>query len=285
VGNREHLLEQSAKLGLDISACEIIEPASYNDFDSMVNSYYEMRKNKGITREKAEETMKNPLFFSAMLVKNGIADGMVAGAVNSTANVLRPAIQIIKTKPGINIISSCFIMVVPDCVFGENGLFVFADCAVNPEPDAAQLAEIAVSSADTAASLCGIKPKVAMLSFSTKGSAQHSLVDKVKNAVEIAKKLKPDIEIDGEFQADAAIVESVGTQKAPGSELAGKANVLIFPDLQSGNIAYKLVQRLAKAAAIGPVIQGLNKPVNDLSRGCSVQDVVDVSAVTALLSY
>jgi phosphate acetyltransferase len=219
-----------------------------------------------------------------MMIKMGDADGMVAGAINTTANTLRPALQIVKTSPGISVVSSCFIMILKDTSYGENGVMVFGDCAVNPNPDENQLAAIAVSTAKTAAQLTGMTPKVAMLSFSTKGSAKHENVDKVANATKLVKQLDPTLMVDGELQADAALVASVGQLKSPGSPVAGSANVLIFPDLQSGNIGYKLVQRLADAEAIGPICQGLAAPVNDLSRGCSVDDIVSVVAITAVQS-
>ena len=234
-------------------------------------------------KEQAAQLVKNPLYLGVMLVKTGKADGMVAGSVNSTGDTLRPALQIIKTAPGIKTVSSCFIMVLPEgSKYGENGVMVFADCAVNIEPDAEQLASIAIASADTAKKIAGIDPKIAMLSFSTKGSAKHANVDKVVEATKIVNTIAPELQCDGELQLDAAIVESVAQLKAPGSKIAGHANVLIFPDLQSGNIGYKLVQRLAGAQAVGPICQGFNKPVNDLSRGCSSEDIVNVVAMTVL---
>ena len=226
--------------------------------------------------------MQNTLYYATMMIKKGAADGMVAGAINSTGNTIRPALQIIKTAPGIKIVSSCFLMEVQDKSYGDNGVLVFGDCAICIDPTAEELAAIAVASAETGKALAGIDPKVAMLSFSTKGSAKHPLVDKVAEATEIVKKIAPDLSVDGELQADAALVESVGQLKSPGSKVAGKANVLIFPDIQAGNIGYKLVQRLGGAEAIGPICQGLAKPVNDLSRGCSVSDIVSVVAMTAV---
>jgi phosphate acetyltransferase len=217
-----------------------------------------------------------------MMVYKGEADGLVSGAEHSTGDTIRPALQTIKTKPGINIVSSSFIIIVPDCEFGDKGMFIFADCAVMPNPNEKELAEIAIASAETGRVLCGMDPKVAMLSFSTYGSAKHELVDKVKNAVAIAKEKAPGLKIDGEMQADAAIIPKVGKSKAPNSPIAGQANVLVFPDLQSGNIAYKLVERLAKAQAVGPILQGIAKPVNDLSRGCSVDDIVHLVAITSV---
>jgi phosphate acetyltransferase len=246
------------------------------------NGFYELRKNKGVTIEQAEKTVKDPMYFGTMMVKLGHADGLVSGAVHTTGDLLRPGLQVIKTAQGISTVSSFFIMLVPDSTYGSNGMFLFSDCAVNPNPTAEQLAAIAISTAETAKNLCSMEPKVAMLSFSTKGSADHELVEKVRKATDIAKQLRPDLQIDGELQLDAAIVQKVAEQKAPGSSVAGQANVLIFPDLQSGNIGYKLVQRLAKAEAIGPVCQGFAKPINDLSRGCNVEDIVNVVAVTAV---
>ncbi len=274
-------IKEKAK-GQDLSGVTIIDVNESGKLESYAQEFYEMRKHKGITPKDAKKTIADPMFYSCMMVKKGDADGMVAGAINSTANTLRPALQIIKTLPGISVVSSCFIMELKSNDYGHDGVLMFGDCAVNPNPDENELAAIAISTAKTGAQLTGMTPKVAMLSFSTKGSAKHELVDKVVKATQIVKKNAPELMVDGELQADAALVESVGLLKSPGSPVAGKANVLIFPDLQSGNIGYKLVQRLAGAEAIGPVCQGFAAPVNDLSRGCSVEDIVSVVAITAV---
>ena len=279
IGNKDVIAQKAA---FDVNQVTIVDPASDN-LDEYADLLYELRKAKGMEKEQAAQLVKNPLYLGVMLVKTGKADGMVAGSVNSTGDTLRPALQIIKTAPGIKTVSSCFIMVLPEgSKYGENGVMVFADCAVNIEPDAEQLASIAIASADTTKKIAGIDPKIAMLSFSTKGSAKHANVDKVVEATKIVNTIAPELQCDGELQLDAAIVESVAQLKAPGSKIAGHANVLIFPDLQSGNIGYKLVQRLAGAQAVGPICQGFNKPVNDLSRGCSSEDIVNVVAMTVL---
>jgi len=280
IGNREKI--QAVSPQWDISGARVIDPATSPDYESFVQAFYELRKAKGVTLEKARETMLDPLFYGVMMVKQQQADGMVAGAINSTANTLRPALQILKTAPGTRLVSSFMIMVVPDCEFGANGTFLFADCGLCENPNAEELSEIAVASAATFRNMTGIEPNVAMLSYSTYGSARSDLTNKVVEATQLAKAKAPGLNLDGELQLDAAIVGSVGKSKAPGSAVAGKANVLIFPDLNAGNIGYKLVQRLAKAEAYGPVTQGIARPVNDLSRGCSADDIVGVVAITAV---
>ena len=241
----------------------------------------EIRKSKGMQMDEAMRLVENPLYLATLLIKNKEVDGEVAGAQNATGDVLRPAFQIVKTLPGVSVVSGAFIMIFPDKQWGDNGVMVFADCAATPNPNEKELAEIAVVSAQTAKSIAKLDPRVAMLSFSTKGSAKHEMVDKVVNATRIAKEMAPELKIDGELQADAAIVPSVGASKAPGSEIAGKANVLVFPTLEVGNIAYKLVQRMANAEAVGPIMQGMAAPINDLSRGCSIDDIVSLVAITA----
>lgn len=268
--------------GLDISKCRIINPTSYERFDEYVQAFYELRKAKGITVEKAKEFMQDYVYFATMMVKMGDADGMVSGAAHSTADTVRPALQILKTKPGVKMASAFFVMVVPNCEYGANGTFVYADSGVVENPDANGLADIAVESANSFKQLVQDEPIVAMLSYSTYGSAKSELTEKVVEATKIAKEKAPNLLLDGELQADAALVPAIGQSKAPGSKVAGHANVLIFPDLNCGNIAYKLTQRLAKAEAYGPILQGIAKPVNDLSRGCSAEDIVGVVAITAV---
>ena len=267
--------------GLDLSGARIIDPKNTELHKDYAETFYEMRKAKGVTPEQADETMKDATYFGVMLVKKGVADGMVSGACHSTANTLRPALQIVRTAPGSKMVSGFFLISVPDCEYGEHGTFVFADCGLNINPNAEELADIAVASAHSFQSLVGAEPKVAMLSFSSYGSGKDALVDKVVEATKLAKERAPELLLDGELQADAALVPSVGQSKAPGSKVAGHANVLIFPDLNVGNICYKLVERLAKADAYGPILQGIAKPVNDLSRGCKAEDIVGVVAITA----
>ncbi|MFP3860174.1 MAG: phosphate acetyltransferase [Bacteroidales bacterium] len=282
IGNPDEIKQKAKESGLSqISKANIIDPENHPKKKDYIELLLELRKHKGLTKEEASKLVENPLYLSTLMIKNGDADGEVAGAENATGDVLRPAFQIVKTKPGINVVSGAFIMTLKDKNFGENGLMVFADCAVHPNPTANELAEIAVSTADTTKAIAGFEPKIAMLSFSTKGSAKHEMVDKVVEATKIAKEKRPELKIDGELQADAAIIEAIGKKKAPESEIAGNANVLIFPTLETGNIAYKLVQRMAHAEATGPVLQGMAAPINDLSRGCSVEDIVNLVAITA----
>ncbi len=282
IGNQDKVNADAKACGANIEGATIIDPKTFDGIEKYVAELVELRSSKGLTKEEATEIMTTePRFFGCMMVRLGDADGLVAGSSSPTADVLRAAIQVIKTAPGIKTVSSTFVMETADGKFGDNGLILFADCAVNPDPNAEQLADIASATAATAKSVVGLDPRVAMLSFSTKGSAKHPLVDKVQNACKILEDRNVDFSFDGEMQADAAIVEAVGASKAPGSKVAGKANVLVFPDLQSGNIGYKLVQRFAGAAAHGPIVQGLNQPVNDLSRGCSVEDISNLVAITA----
>jgi len=268
--------------GADLSGVRILDYENAGNFDEYVELLFEMRKNKGMTMEKAAAAMKNPLYYGVMMVKRGAADGMVAGAANATADVLRPALQVLRTAPGIKLVSSFFLMEVPNSEFGNSGVFVFADCGLITDPSADDLSEIAIAAARSYKALTLDEPKVAMLSYSTYGSGKSDITQKVVEATELARQKAPELMIDGELQADAAIVQSVGEFKAPGSSVAGQANVLIFPDLNSANIGYKLVQRLAKAEAYGPLLQGIAKPVNDLSRGCSAEDIVGVAAITAV---
>ncbi len=281
-GNKEVILNKAKELKLNnIEKARIIEPENYERREELAEIMVEMRKHKGMTKEKALKELLSPYYLSTLMIKINEVDGMVGGAVAPTATTIRPAFQYIKTLPGISVVSGAFFMILPDTSFGEDGIMVFADCAVHPVPNEKELAEIAVASAKTAKSIGGFEPRVAMLSFSTMGSANHEAVDRVKNATKIAKEMEPDLQIDGEMQADAAIIQAIGQKKAPESKVAGNANVLVFPDLNSGNIAYKLVQRMAKAEAIGPVLQGLAAPINDLSRGCSASDIVNLVAITA----
>lgn len=281
-GNPDEIKKKAKELNLThIERATIIDPKNHEKKDLYIDLMVELRKKKGLTREDASKLVEDPLYLATIMIKNGDADGEVAGAENATGDVLRPAFQYVKTKPGISVVSGAFIMILKDKEFGDDGMMIFADCAVHPNPTDRELAEIAVATGATARAIAGIEPRIAMLSFSTKGSAKHEMVDKVVSATKIAKEMDPSLKIDGELQADAAIVEAIGQKKAPGSEIAGRANVLIFPTLETGNIAYKLVQRLAHAEAIGPVLQGMAAPINDLSRGCSVSDIVNLVAITA----
>ncbi|HCW74808.1 MAG TPA: phosphate acetyltransferase [Clostridiaceae bacterium] len=282
VGNRSEIETNAEKFGVDIEGITIEDPSTSERTKGYAEGLYELRKKKGVTQTMAENIVLDPMYFATMMVKNDDAHGMVSGAVHTTGDLLRPGLQIIKTAPGISVVSSFFIMLLKDRSFGEDGQMLFADCAVNPNPNADELAAIAVATADSAKKLMKFEPKVAMLSFSSYGSAKHELVTKVVEATKKAQEMRPDLSIDGELQLDAAIVESVGKKKAAASPVAGKANVLVFPDLQAGNIGYKLVERLAGADAIGPICQGFAKPINDLSRGCSVEDIVNVVAITAV---
>ena len=281
IGTPEEVAKNSE--GLDISGATVINPFTYEKTQDYIDLFVELRKSKGMTPEKAKETiLSDYAYYGCLMIKNGDADGLVSGACHSTANTLRPCLQIIKTKPGTKLVSAFFLMEVPNCEFGENGTFIFADSGLNQNPNPEELAAIAASSADSFRMLVGAEPKVAMLSHSTKGSAKHDDVTKVVEATRIAKEEYPDLALDGELQLDAAIVPEIGASKAPGSAVAGHANVLIFPDLDAGNIGYKLVQRLGKAEAYGPLCQGNARPVNDLSRGCSAEDIVGVVAITAV---
>ena len=284
LGNGEKLQAKAAEMGVSLEGVILVDPKTSDLLDAYADQLVEIRKKKGLTKEQATEllTGEDNLYFSSMMVHKGDAGGAVAGAYNTTGDVLRAAFQVIGTAPGMKTVSSVFLMVTKTPEFGENGVLCFADCAVNPNPNAQALAEIAVSTAASCKSFLGVEAKVAMLSFSTKGSAKHEDCDKVLEALKIAKELAPDLAIDGELQADAAMLPKVGEKKAPGSNVAGQANTLVFPDLDAANIGYKLVERLAGAEAVGPIIQGLSKPVNDLSRGCSVDDIVNVCAITAV---
>ncbi len=278
LGNEDIIRSDAERLGVDLTGVRIIDPSKSDKLSDFTNIFFNLRKHKGITIELARETVARDLFFGAMMVREGMADGSVAGSTASTGDVMRAGIQCVGMPEGISIVSSFFLMLFPDNVFS------FADCAVVPNPDANQLADIAISTADNHFKLTDQEPFVAMLSFSTKGSAQHELIDKVIEATKIVKEKRPDLNVDGEFQFDTAIVESIGKKKAPGSPVAGKANVMVFPDLNAGNIAYKIAQRLGGAEAIGPLVQGLNKPCFDLSRGCSVDDIVNTASFAAVMS-
>ena len=282
IGDTTQIKDDANKNNLNISDAEIINPKTSDKFEEYANSLYELRKAKGMTLEQAKELLLEPIYFGMMMVKNNDADGLVSGACHSTANTLRPALQILKTAPGTKLVSAFFVMVVPNCEYGENGVFVFGDSGLVENPSAEELAEIAKSSSKSFEILVGKPSKVAMLSYSTYGSARSELTEKVINATKLLKEQMPNLVCDGELQLDAAIIPEVASSKAPNSPVAGKANTLIFPDLNAGNIGYKLVQRLAKAEAYGPLCQGVAKPVNDLSRGCSSEDIVGVVAITCV---
>ncbi|MFA5408693.1 MAG: phosphate acetyltransferase [Bacilli bacterium] len=282
IGDEKVIKDKALELKADISKATIINHLTSDKRELYAEKLYELRKHKGITIEEAQKLVLDNVYFATMMVKLGDADGMVSGAIHTTGDLLRPALQIIRTAPDVSLVSSFFIMRVPNCQYGDNGLFLFADCGLNQNPTASELAMIAVQTAKTAKQLFNIDPKVALLSFSTKGSAEHELITKVRESLHIAKEMDPTLKIDGELQLDAAIIPDVAIRKAPNSDVAGRANVLIFPDLNAGNIGYKLVERLAKAQAIGPICQGFAKPVNDLSRGCSEDDIVQVIVITAI---
>lgn len=283
IGNKEEIFKLAEEYGLkNIDKAEIVDPENFAEFNEYVDFLLEIRGKKLKSREEAESLVKNPLYLATLLVKKGRAGGEVAGAQNTTGDVLRPAFQIVKTMPGISVVSGAFFMVFDNKEIGDNGIITFADCAVHPNPTASELAEIAVASARTTKAIAKLDPRVALLSFSTKGSAKHEMVDKVVEATKMAQEMAPDFKFDGELQADAAIVPAIGSKKAPGSAIAGNANVLVFPTLEVGNISYKLVQRLAGAEAVGPVLQGMAAPINDLSRGCSVDDIINMIAITSL---
>ena len=282
IGNEEEVRKLAKERNIDIGETKIIDPAVSIETARYSKELYELRKSKGMTEEQAEKLVLEPVYFGMMMVKLNEADGLVSGAAHSTSDTLRPALQILKTAPGTKLVSTFSVMVVPNCEYGENGVFVFADCGLNQNPNSEELSEIAISTANSFKQILGKEPKVAMLSYSTKGSAKAEEVDKVRIATELAKEKAPDLAIDGEMQFDAAIIPEIAKSKAPGSNVAGQANTLVFPELEAGNIGYKLVERLAKAEAYGPICQGMAKPVNDLSRGCKAEDIVGVVAITCV---
>lgn len=281
LGNVDEIRKLEKQFGINLYNAQIIEPKKSPKFDLYVETFYNLRKGKGVSKDEAVKIISQDIYYGPMMIYMGDVDGEVSGAEHTTADTVRPALQIVKTAPGISVVSGAMVMITKKTELGQNGVFIFSDVAITANPTASQLAEIAICSASTAKSVAGIEnPKIAMLSFSTKGSAEHELVSKVQEATRIAKEMSPELQIDGELQADASLIASIGKKKSPGSTVAGQANVLIFPDLQAGNIAYKLVERLGDAEAIGPILQGLGAPINDLSRGCSVEDIVNLVAIT-----